>query len=182
MLTAFRLTFSKYWLVKTAYMLYNKTQYYIGLYFSGCYLVMYFSIFRNYFKMQKMQGQLTLGIYTMKLFTRCHQRTCVIHLWHNFRYTGTYYRQYCENKKDDEDMLRQLISLYAKSNNVIHTFNHCTVHVKLLSIKSYCASFYCEYLWSNYMSMTFGKLRVAFNNVYRRVLGLPSGPVLDFTQ
>ena len=40
-------------------------------------------------------------------------------------------------------------------------------------MKSYCASFYYGCLWSDYNSMTFSKLRVAFNNVYRRVLGLP---------
>ena len=57
-------------------------------------------------------------------------------------------------------------------------FNHCTVDVKLLLIKSYCTSFYCGYLWSDYKSMTFSKLRVAFNNVhvYRKVLRLPKWP------
>ena len=79
---------------------------------------------------------------------------------------------FCENKKDDEDMLIQMRSLYAKSNKVIRMFNHCTVGVKLLLIKSYCTSFYCGYLWSDYKAKTFSKLRVAFNNVYRRVLGL----------
>ena len=73
---------------------------------------------------------------------------------------------FCENKNDDEDMLKQMRSLYAKSNKVIRMFNHCTVDVKLLLIKSYCTSFYCGYLWSDYKSMTFGKLRVAFNNVF----------------
>ena len=81
---------------------------------------------------------------------------------------------YCENMKDNEDMLKQLRSLYAKSNNVIRMFNHCTVDVKLLLIKSYCTSFYCGYLWSDYKSMTFSKLGVAFNSVYRKVLGLPT--------
>ena len=51
-------------------------------------------------------------------------------------------------------------------------FHYCTVDVKLLLIKSYC-TFYCEYLRSDYKASTFSKLRVAFNNVYRRVLGLP---------
>ena len=45
-------------------------------------------------------------------------------------------------------------------------FNHCTVDVKLLLIKSYCTSFDCGYLWSDYKAKTFSKLRVAFNNVY----------------
>ena len=80
---------------------------------------------------------------------------------------------FCENKKDDEDLLRQLRLLHAKSNKVICTINHCTVDVKLLSIKSYCTSFYCGYLWSDYKSMIFEKLRESFSNVSRRVLGLP---------
>ena len=68
--------------------------------------------------------------------------------------------------------MRHMRSLYAKSKKVIRMFNHCTVDVKLLLIKSYCTSFYCGYLWSDYKAKTFSKLRVAFNNVYRRVLGL----------
>ena len=65
-------------------------------------------------------------------------------------------------------MLKQFRSLYSKSNSVIRMLNHCTVDVKLLLIKSYCTSFYmyCGYLWSDYKSMTFSKLRVAFNNIY----------------
>ena len=33
--------------------------------------------------------------------------------------------------------------------------------------------FYCCYLWTAYNKSTFDKLRVAFNNAYRRVLNLP---------
>ena len=33
--------------------------------------------------------------------------------------------------------------------------------------------FYCGCMWSDYKKTTYSKLRVAFNNVYRRVLGLP---------
>ena len=68
-------------------------------------------------------------------------------------------------------MLRQLRTLYAKSNKIIRTFSHCTIDVKLLLIKSYCTSFYCGYVWSDYKKTTYNKLRVAFN-VYKRVLGL----------
>ena len=87
-----------------------------------------------------------------------------------FKYLGFVFS---ENKKDDADMLRQLRSLYAKANRITRMFQYCTVDVKLLLIKSYCTSFYCGYLWSDYKASTFSKLRVAFNNVYRRVLGLP---------
>ena len=78
-----------------------------------------------------------------------------------------------KTKKGDADMLKQLRLLYAKANRITRMFHYCTVDVKLLLIKSYCTSFYCGYLWSDYKASTFSKLRVAFNNVYRRVLGLP---------
>ena len=39
---------------------------------------------------------------------------------------------FCKNNKDDEDMLKQMRSLYSKPNKVIRMFNHCTVDVKLL--------------------------------------------------
>ena len=46
----------------------------------------------------------------------------------------------------------------AKSNKVIRMFNQRDV--KLLLINSYCTSFYCGYLWYDYKSMTFSKLKV----------------------
>ena len=69
-------------------------------------------------------------------------------------------------------MLRQLRTLCAKSNKTICTFSHCTIVVKLLLIKNYCTYLDCGYMWSDYRKTTYSKLRVAFNNVYRRVLGL----------
>ena len=87
-----------------------------------------------------------------------------------FKYLGFVFS---ENKKDDADMLRPLRSLYDKANRITRMFHYCTVDVKLLLIKSYCTPFYCGYLSSDYKASTFNKLRVAFNNVYRRVLGLP---------
>ena len=87
-----------------------------------------------------------------------------------FKYLGFVFS---DNKKDDADMLKQLRSLYAKANRITRMFHYCTVDVKLLLIKSYCISFYFGYLWSDYKELTFIKLRVAFNNVYKRVLGLP---------
>ena len=38
---------------------------------------------------------------------------------------------------------------------------------------SYCSSLYCSSLWSDYRNATYRKLTVAFNNIYRRLLGHP---------
>ena len=77
------------------------------------------------------------------------------------------------NVQDDDDMLRQMRTLYIRSNKLLRTFYHCSIDVKLELFRSFCTSFYCCYLWTAYKKSTFNKLRVAFNNAYRRVLGLP---------
>ena len=77
------------------------------------------------------------------------------------------------NAQDDEDMLRQMRTLYIRSNKLLRTFHYCATVVKLELFKSYCTSFYCCYLWTAYKKSTFDRLRVAFNNAYRRVLGQP---------
>ena len=73
------------------------------------------------------------------------------------------------NAQDDEDMLRQMRTLYIRSNKLIRTFHYCSTDVKLELFKSYSTSFYCCYCC--YKKSTFDRLRVAFNNAYRRVLG-----------
>ena len=77
------------------------------------------------------------------------------------------------NGQDDEDMLRQMRNLYIRSNKLLRTFHYCSSDVKLELFKSYCTSFYCCYLWTAYKKSTFDRLRVAFNNAYRRVLSQP---------
>ena len=45
--------------------------------------------------------------------------------------------------------------------------------VKLALFRSYCTCFYCPFVWTHYKKSTHSKLRVAFNNVYHRILKLP---------
>ena len=68
------------------------------------------------------------------------------------------------NVQDDDDMLRQMRTLYIRSNKLLRTFYHCSIDVKLELFRSFCTSFYCCYLWTAYKKSTFNKLRVAFNN------------------
>ena len=76
------------------------------------------------------------------------------------------------NSQDDDDMLRQMRTLYIKSNKLLRTFYYCSIDVKFKLFGSFCTSFYCCYLWTTYKKLTFHKLRVALNNAYRRVLSL----------
>ena len=50
----------------------------------------------------------------------------------------------------------------------------CSVDVKLALFRSYCTCFYCSFLWTHYKKSNYIKLLVALNNVYRRILKLPS--------
>ena len=77
------------------------------------------------------------------------------------------------NSQDDDDMLRQMRTLYVRSNKLLRTFHYCTIDVKLELFRCICMPFYCCYLWTAYKNSTFDKLRVTFNNAYRRVLNLP---------
>ena len=69
-------------------------------------------------------------------------------------------------------MMRQMSLLYCRSNRLIRLFSKCsrTVFIELCS--SFCTTFYCPYFWTQYKKVTFSKLRVAYNNVYRKILGL----------
>ena len=68
-----------------------------------------------------------------KLFCpRVHIGRAQLEYVYDAKYLGF---MFCENKKDDCDMLRQLRTLYyAKFNKIIRTFSHCTIDLKFLLI------------------------------------------------
>ena len=80
---------------------------------------------------------------------------------------------FCDSMQDDNDILRQMRTVYAKSNTLLRTFNHCSTDVKVTLFQSFCTALYCPFLWSNYKKSTFRKIRVAFNNAHRKIFGLP---------
>ena len=64
---------------------------------------------------------------------------------------------FSDSKCDDCDMLRQMRSLYAKSNKLLSTFSHCSIDVKVTLFQGYCTALYCPFLWTNYKKSTFCK-------------------------
>jgi hypothetical protein len=73
--------------------------------------------------------------------------------------------------KDDADIARQLRCLYASSNTLLSKFSRCSIPVKQKLVESYCLNFYCSTLWCDYSKKSISKIRVAYNNVFRNVLG-----------
>ena len=70
-------------------------------------------------------------------------------------------------------MLRQITLLYVKSNKLFRTFSQCLSDVKVTPFQSYCTALYGYFLRNDYRKSTFSKIRVAFNNAYRKIISLP---------
>ena len=62
--------------------------------------------------------------------------------------------------------------LYCRSNRLVRLFSKCSKTVLIELCRSFCTTFYCPYFWTQYKKATFSKLRVAYNNVYRKILCL----------
>ena len=54
---------------------------------------------------------------------------------------------------------------------LIRRFYNCSNSVKKLLFKTYCTNFYCAQLWWFYSAEAFLKVRTAFNNSFRHLMG-----------
>ena len=86
----------------------------------------------------------------------------------NIKYLGVILSN---NLKDDSDIMRQLRCLYASSNILLRKFAHCSLDVKLKLVQSFCLNLYCSSLWCVYTKQSLTKIRVAYNNIFRKLLG-----------
>ena len=73
----------------------------------------------------------------------------------------------------DNDLKRQIRKLYANANMLIRKFSKCSVNVKCYLFKTYCSTMYCSALLFNSTKTASTKLKIAYNNSFRRLLGLP---------
>ena len=53
----------------------------------------------------------------------------------------------------------------------LRTFNYCSADVKKQLFSSYCGSLYTCHLWCNYTVRQYRQMHVAYNNVFRRLMG-----------
>ena len=77
-----------------------------------------------------------------------------------------------EDLKDNVDMKRQMKAFYSRGNILVRKFKSCTTDVKLQLFKTYFSSVYAGHLWSNYSTVTYNKVKVAYNNVFRSLMCL----------
>ena len=83
------------------------------------------------------------------------------------KYLGFFFN---ENFSDDNDIAHQMRLLYMRSNIFLREFAQCSINVKCHLFKLYCVSLYCPFLWINFRKQAIYNLRIAFNNVHRKLL------------
>ena len=57
---------------------------------------------------------------------------------------------FTSSHKDDNDIIRQMRILYARSNRIVRLFHSCNSDVILELGRSFRRSFYCSHLWTCY--------------------------------
>ena len=77
----------------------------------------------------------------------------------------------CDDLGDDNDISRQLKCIYAKGNYLLRTFKHCSNEIKCKLFTAFCTNMYCGHLWASFTRTSGLKVRVGYNNVFRRLLG-----------
>ena len=73
----------------------------------------------------------------------------------------------------DNDLKGQMRNFYANANMLIRKFSKCSVNVKCYLFKTNCSTMYCSALWFNSTNTALTKLKIAYNNSLRKLLGLP---------
>ena len=75
------------------------------------------------------------------------------------------------NDKDDFAVQKECRTIYARGNMLLEKFKICSAEVKKQLFISYCSSFYCCALWSNFNNLTsitsLQDLQVAYNNTFK---------------
>ena len=86
-----------------------------------------------------------------------------------FKYLGVYISN---ELKDDASITHQCRNMYDRGNMIIRNFTQCSDAVKCHLFQSFCTSFYCSSLWSSYNVETLKRLKVAYNRIFRTLMGL----------
>lgn len=78
---------------------------------------------------------------------------------------------------DDVDINRAKRALYTRGNLITRKFAYCTEEAKITLFRSFITPIYCAHLWVNYSLPAIQAIRVAYNNIFRRLFNVPRGLV-----
>ena len=78
---------------------------------------------------------------------------------------------FTSNNCDDSDTLKQMRMLYCRSNRLVRLYNKCS-NQYCLNYVGVSAQYFTVLISGHNKKTTFSKIRVAYNNVYRKILGV----------
>ena len=84
---------------------------------------------------------------------------------HEYKYLGILLQS---NQSDESDMKRHVKGIYTRGNMLVSRFKNCSANVKKHLFQAYCSNAYGSQLWSNYKKSMYQKVKVAYNDVYRK--------------
>ena len=70
---------------------------------------------------------------------------------------------------------------YIRGNIISRKFANCSINVKLVVFKAYCSCLYNSQLWGTCLSGTMNRLKVAYNDSLRMVLGTSASAMFAYT-
>ena len=88
------------------------------------------------------------------------------------KYLGAIINSKCT---DDEDINRQIRAIYTHGNVLVRNFSHCCDEVKIELFRTYCSILYICQLWHSYSKMSYQRIQVAYNNIFRMLLKVQRG-------
>ena len=87
----------------------------------------------------------------------------------NYKYLGIFINDQC---CDNVDISRHVRSVYTRGNMFISRFKNCSDDVKVCLFTSFLSNIYGCSLWYKFRNTMFKKAAVAYNNVFRKLLGI----------
>ena len=79
------------------------------------------------------------------------------------------------NQNDEDDMKRHVKAIYSRGNILVDRFRNCSTNVKNYLFRAYCSNAYGCQLWATYRKPMYQKVKVAYNDVYRKLLNIRRG-------
>ncbi|XP_063824644.1 uncharacterized protein LOC135074295 [Ostrinia nubilalis] len=95
---------------------------------------------------------------------------CEIQRVNKFKYLG---HLLTPDLKDGDDVERERRALSVRANMLARRFSRCSKAVKVTLFRAYSTSFYTCSLWADCSRVSYGALRVQYNNAFRVLMGLP---------
>jgi len=91
-----------------------------------------------------------------------------------FKYLGHIISDNSDNLTNDEDIQRELKSMFVRTNVLFRKFSKCSVAVKLVLFKSFCLCVQDIALWKAYKVGSLCKFRSCYYKMYKDVFWLSS--------